>query len=54
MVNENTFRYEGQEVTFGGFYKDRFAFDIGGRVVMVKSIEELEEEMTKSLQAKTK
>jgi len=44
MEKSNTFRYKGVEVNFNGFYEDKFCFYIIwlGRMVMVKSIEELE------------
>jgi len=47
MGNENTYKYKGVKVTFIGFYEDKFAFTIDTRIVLVKSIEELEQHLLK-------
>lgn len=41
MENTNAFKYKGIEYTFCGFYEDKFAFYSLGKIVFVKSIEEL-------------
>lgn len=45
-MKEATFKYKGKEVTFGGFYEDKFAFNVGTKIVFVETIQELENLMS--------
>lgn len=41
MEQTNTFKFKGIEYTFCGFYEDKFAFYVQGKVIFIKSIDEI-------------